>query len=209
MYLPKSWVMKGPGDIFSDYLDKNPPRNSSLAEIGRAFPRYIWENKSEYKDFMLDLVHFEWSLHSSFYREYDPFKEVEEYPKVLLDENSNTVVQLHSSVQVSWSAWPIVKIYQDERELPPSDTGALIWSLEGQVAFKSIDRFAFHVIEGLQKRMDIYDIVSVIDEPGKNLPDLLQSVIADLASRKLIQSHLHPSKSRTSKSYPHLSTVIG
>ncbi len=194
----KSWK------IFSDYLDKNPSHEFSLVEIGRAFPYYVSQKKHEYPKFIPDLVEFEWLLHASFYREYDRFQETVEFPCTLLNGKSKTKlqVQLHPSVQVYWSHWPLDEIYSKKKnqDVLPSDTGLLIWSMGGEVKFEKIEKFFFGLVEGLQKGGEIHNIVnqaaSSMDTAAgaganttsaqKEIPSMLEKAMSHLASKKLL-----------------------
>ena len=175
-------------ELFEDYLDHHPSQEFSLSEIGRLFPYYIQKNPSKYKKRWLpDLVHFEWLVHSSFYKEYDPFKLSQPYPRVLLDKESNTYVRLNPSTQVQWSHWPLVKIYQDEKDYPPLPTGSVVWSYRGEVQMESLDKFCFQLIEGLQKLSNLDSIVESMDTPGNTFPQKLKKAFQNLASQQIVR----------------------
>lgn len=180
-------------DILGDYLDQHPSKEFSLAEIGCHFPQYIKENPSKYKDkkFIPDLVDFEWLLHSSFYREYDPLAQSQPYPLVLLDEESNTWARLNPSTQVFWSHWPLIKIYREEKEYPPAPMGAIAWSFQGEVKLDSIDELTFQLVKGLQKQEHLESIVESLDVPQKELPEglaqQLEKAFYYLSSQHILQ----------------------
>lgn len=177
--------------IFSDYLNQNPSNQFSLSEIGCSFPQYIKKTQittSKTQSMLSDLVKLEWLLHSSFYREYDPFRQnPTTYPNISLDEASKTQVCLLPSVQILWSHWPIVKIYQEEKEQDPCESGAITWSIKGQVKLKSINRFTFQLIEGMQKWEELQTTINSIDIPEKQIAISIEKAFADLASNKIIK----------------------
>ena len=178
-------------DIFSNYLDKYPSREFSLSEIGRSFPEYIQKTQSDYPEIIPDLVQLEWLLHSSFYREYDPLQQTTAYPIVLIDEESNTHFSLHPSVQTQWSHWPIVKIYQDKeldkKKLLPLPTGAVVWSIQGHLKLKNVDKFTFQLIEGMKKSTDLNTIVNAVNIPDESLATSLEKSFAELISNEILQ----------------------
>ncbi|MGE3680200.1 MAG: putative DNA-binding domain-containing protein [Bdellovibrionales bacterium] len=143
--------------LVSEYLKAHPSKFTSIDEVGSRFANFISEfDDIDLNDWVSDLARFEWFWIESFYSRTGTIQSGWQNE---MAKNPNVSLQIHPSVRVIHSQWPIVELIKaldsdcaiDSDELnKKSESAIVIYRFHDEVYWEELSPSVFQIIQSLK-----------------------------------------------------------
>lgn len=157
--------------IVAEYLKAHPSKFTSVDEVGTSFPGFI----SEFEDIVLnkrvsDLALFEWSWVESFYAKEVP---TDDDWRSALNNGTQVDLQIHPSVHLIQSQWPMGKLIQnidvdDAIDLDAigeeSKSSIVIYRVNDEVHWEELAPPFFQILRNLKRSMPMDEALSQCED---------------------------------------------